>query len=87
MEQRFIHIASALGIGHQWPVDHSEQLTQHHWPACYPLVPQNEGPLPSAQKTDIVVVLARCYMIQTKQNQEVNIESETGEIFLHKLRL
>lgn len=46
-----------------------------------------KDPLPSPQKTDIVVGSARCCMIQTKHNQEVNIESETGEIFLHKLRL
>lgn len=55
-----------------------QQLTHSNWSAHTPLVAQPKDPVPSLQRTDIAVRLARCHVTHTlQQNKAAYIESKT----------
>lgn len=63
-----------MGGGPQWPA-----VTQGSLPTCTSLMLPCKEPVPSLQRTDIAVGLARCrVMHMLKQNKRALIEPKTG---------
>lgn len=78
---------TSFSSGHPpWQVGPSGQLMQGYCPAHTPLVLQQKDPVPSLQRTDRVVELARCLMMHIlKQDKGAHTESEAGKDALHKV--